>query len=146
MTLQERLQLADVAALPDWAAASVLNAPDPTLPVITTWADTNIDPGTIMDILGATTGAQILNTLEQLSSSNAVVKWGMRVLEGRRGLNMALETSREQMQSFVDSGLITIEQRDLLYNLSKRERYPSWAEANGINVTARSVGLARGAK
>jgi len=146
MTLQERLQLADVAALPDWAAASILNAPDPTLPVITTWAETNIDPGTVMNILGTVAGAEILNTLEQLSSTNSVVKWGMRVLEGRRGLNMALETSRQQMQSFVDSGLITTAQRDLLYSLSKRERYPSWAEYNGINVSARSVGLARGSK
>lgn len=145
MTLQERLQLADVAALPDWAAARDLNLPDPTLPVIVSWEETKIDPGTVMDLLGAEVGANILNTLEQLAASNAVIKWGMRILQNR-GLNMALETTRQQMQDFVNIGLITAAQRDLLYGLSRRERYPSWAEANGINVTARSVGLARGAK
>lgn len=145
MTLQERLQLADVAALPDWDAARVLNEPDPTLPIIVSWQETKIDPGTVMDLLGATAGASILNSLEQIALTNPVVKWGMRILQ-TRGLNMALETTRQQMQSFVDIELITAAQRDLLYGLSKRERYPSWAEANNVNVNARSVGLARGAK
>jgi hypothetical protein len=41
---------------------------------------------------------------------------------------------------------MTTAQRNALFLLSRRERHPSWAEANNINVDARAVGIARGAK
>jgi hypothetical protein len=145
MTLENRLQEDDVKDLPDWAAADVLNSPDPTQTIIVTWEPTKIGAGAIMDTLGPVDGAALLDQLVELSKDDAVIRWGLKVLEFP-GLDLSLENTRIQVSGLVASGLITEMQKDALFALSKRERYPSWAEANNIYVNARTVGLARGAK
>lgn len=145
MTLEERLQEDDVKNLPDWAAAEVLNAPDSSQQKIITWEPTKIGAGGIMDTLGAEIGAALLDQIVALAATNSVIKWGLRVMESP-GLDLSLQTTRQQIDGLVSVGLITEAQKELLLALSRRERYPSWAEANNIIIDARAVGLARGGK
>jgi len=143
--LCSRLLQPDVAALPDWAAADALNAPDSSLPVVVSWEPTAIGIGGIMDALGPQAGAALLDTLQSMSVTNPVLRWAFRVFE-RSGLDFSLVSTRAQIENLVSAGVVTPEHRDALFALSRRERYPSWAEINNISVDARAVGLARGAK
>jgi hypothetical protein len=143
MSLIERLEQDDVKDLPDWEAAEVLNAPDPSLPIITFWEPTRIGVGQIMTTLGATEGADLLDQLVVAAEQDAVIRWGLKVMEGN-GLDLSLQTTREQVSGLVTAGFITEAQKESLFSLSKRERFPSWSEANNTFVDARAVGLARG--
>lgn len=140
-TLAERLAEPDVADLPDWAAAAILNAPDLTLPIVVEWEPTEVGVGSIMDVLGPAEGAAFLDLLK--SQEDSVISWGMHlILSGR--LDISRESTRAQIDALTQAGALTVSQRDALLALSRRERHPSWAEANGITVDARAVGLARG--
>jgi len=140
-SLYDRLQYPDVIDLPDWQAADVLNQPDTTQTVIVYWVDTNAGPGTIMDTLGPVDGAALLDALD--ASTDPVIRWGMDVLRSGK-LDIAKQSTRNVLDEMTVQGAITPLQRDELFALSKRERYPSWAEANDTVVNARTVGLARG--
>ena len=143
MSLIERLKQNDVKDLPDWAAAEILNAPDSSLPSIIFWEPTRIGVGQIMTTLGAFEGATLLDQLVVVAEQDAVIRWGLKVMEGN-GLDLSLQTTREQVSELVTNGFITEAQKESLFNLSKRERFPSWSEANNTFVDARAVGLARG--
>jgi hypothetical protein len=143
--LTTRLALSDVVSLPDWAAADVLNAPDITLPAVVSWERTALGIGSIMDALGPQDGAALLDKVQALASTNAVLRWGFRALESS-GLDLSFSSTRAQFDALTAAGLMTAFQRDALFALSKRERHPSWAEFHNIKVDARAVGLARGAK
>lgn len=140
-TLQERLQEPDVINLPDWEAANVLNQPDTTQAIIVSWVETNAGPGTILDTLGPVSGATLLDALA--ASTDPVIRWGMDILKSGK-LDIAKQSTRNVLDVMTAQGTITTTQRDELFALSKRERYPSWAEANDTVVNARTVGLARG--
>lgn len=142
-SLAERLLEPDVVDLPDWAAANVLNQPDTTQTVIVYWEKTAIGPGTIMAALGPTNGATLLNSIEAAGASDPVMKWGMRVIESGN-FDVSLPATRDQLDGLVTAGVITAAQRDTLFALSRRERYPSWAEANNTLVNSYTVGIARG--
>jgi hypothetical protein len=137
-TLQERLQEPDVVSLPDWEAADILNQPDTTQAIIVSWAETNAGPGTVLDTLGPVDGAAALE-----ASTDPVIRWGMDILKSGK-LDIAKQSTRNVLEQMTLQGAITPLQRDELFALSKRERYPSWAEANNTVVNARTVGLARG--
>lgn len=143
MTLADRLSRPDVADLPDWAAAQRLNEPDPTLPPIETWAATSIGIGSILDALGPSAGAQLLDVLETLAATQPVVRWGLELIRGS-GLDLSRPSARSQLATLVAGGVMAQAEADALLALSRRARHPSWAEANGIAVDARAVGLARG--
>jgi hypothetical protein len=51
---------------------------------------------------------------------------------------------RDQMDALAIQGVITAAQADAVKRLGEIRRQPSWAEHNNIEVTARTVGLARG--
>lgn len=140
-TLAERLAEPDMAALTDWEAAAKLNQPDNTLPAVVTWTQTEIGVGTVLDVLGPSAGAALLDTLA--ASSDSVLRWGMKIIESSR-LDLSKPTARAQLDALVTAGALTADQRDAMFAVSKRERYPSWAEANNTPVDARAVGLARG--
>lgn len=143
MTLAERLAELDVASLPDWAAAAILNAPDTSLSAIEFWAETKIGIGSILDALGPTAGATFLDALEALAQTTPVIKWGLELIRGP-GLDLSRPSARSQLATLVAGGILEQSQADALLALSRRTRYPSWAEANSIVVDARAVGLARG--
>ncbi len=129
--------------LPDWEAANKLNAPDPTLPAIIEWQTTYVGPGSIMDALGPTEGAALLDVIK--ASTDPVMRWGLQVVETGK-LDIGLASSRAQLDALVTAGVLTSAQRDTLFSLSRTERYPSWAEANDTFVDSRAVGIARGGK
>lgn len=131
-----------MANVPDWQAANILNQPDSTLPAVVSWEKTSIGPGTIMAVLGPQDGAALLNAIES-SASDPVMKWGLRVIEAGN-FDVSLPATRAQLDGLVTAGVITAAQRTALFALSKRERYPSWAELNNTVVDARAVGIARG--
>jgi len=142
-TLAERLAEPDMQGLPDWKAANKLNAPDPTQPVIVEWQTTNTGPGSIMNTLGPSEGAALLDTIK--ASTDPVMRWGLQIVETGK-LDIGAASTRAQIDSLVAAGALTDAQRDALFALSKTERYPSWAEANNTFVDARAVGIARGGK
>jgi len=144
-TLADRLSRPDVANLPDWQVAKVLNSPDDNLPVIVEWLPTQIGLGTVMAALGAEPGAMFLSQIETLGASQPTLKWGLEVLRSG-SFDLSLPVARQTVEGLVQIGLITDVQKDQFFSISRRERHPSWAEYNGVMVDAREVGLARGAK
>jgi hypothetical protein len=142
-TLAQRLAKPDMIDLPDWQAADALNSPDQTLPVIVSWQTTTIGPGTLMATLGPSDAAVLLNSIEAAGATDPVMKWGLKVIE-MGVFDVAQQASRAQLEAMVTAGAITAAQRDLLFALSKRERYQSWSEYNDTYVDARAVGIARG--
>lgn len=143
--LLKRLEAADVAPLPDWEAAAALNQPDTALPAIETWAETRIGIGAILDALGPSAGATFLDALELLAKTQPVMKWGLELIRGD-GLDLSRPSARSQLATLVSGGVLKQFEADALLALSRRTRHPSWAEANGIVVDARAVGLARGGR
>lgn len=142
-TLQERLQENDVKDLPDWKAADLLNAPDPLLPEIVILKSRPFGIGTILEVFGPVGGAAFLNTLETLSATDPIIKWSFLLLK-EATLDAASPALRLQLDAMVTGGIISTEQGSKIKALAEQKRFPSWAEANGIEVTARTVGLARG--
>ena len=143
-TLAEKVQEPALAILPDWRVAEILNQPDDSLPVIVDIVKTFIGPGTVMDEFGAEDGAAALNALDALQAAVPHVKWAMVLLTGATGLNVGSPVVRAQIDGLVPS-VLTAEQAQALKVLAEKRRYPSWAEHYEIEVTARTVGLARGA-
>ena len=141
--LSARLEGRDVVALPDWEAAARLNQPDSSLPAIESWAETRIGVGAILDALGPSAGATFLDALETLAKTQPVMKWGLELIRGD-GLDLSRPSARSQLATLVAGGVLKQTEADALLALSRRTRHPSWAEANGIVVDARAVGLARG--
>lgn len=142
--LADRLQQDDVRDLPDWAAAKVLNDPDLSLPVIVELRERLFGIGTILSVLGVDRGAAFLDSLEAIAGQSPAIRWAMVLLKGA-GIDAGNQTVREQIDGLVAAGLLSVEEGRGLKALGEERRYRSWAEANGIEVTARTVGLARGA-
>lgn len=145
MTLAQRLALPDVAKLPDWAAAGVLNEPDPSLPELIEWQPTAIGIGAVLDALGPEAGARLLDALVELCRTQPVLRWGYRLIEDEK-LDLSRPSARDQLTALVANNALTPEQADKLLALSRRTRHPSWAEATSTIIDARAVGLARGGR
>lgn len=143
--LAARLAERDMVLLSDWEAAHRLNQPDPSLPAKVEWRETKIGIGGILDTLGPTPGANFLDALEVLAQTTPVIRWGLELIRGS-GLDLSRPSARSQLATLVGGGILKQEEADALLALSKVERHPSWADANGIYVDARAVGLARGGK
>ena len=142
-TLQERLQEDDVKDLPDWQAAAVLNAPDPRIPEAVVLKSRPFGIGTILEIFGPIAGPAFLENLETLSVSDPLIKWSLVLLK-EATLDAASPTLRAQVDGMVANNLISPAHGAAIKALGEERRFPSWAEANGVEVTARTVGLARG--
>lgn len=142
-TLQTRISQDDVKDLPDWQVANILNSPDPSLPIITEWEKTSIGIGTILDILGPVEGSIFLDNVSLAGTSNSILKWGMKILESSN-LDISLQSTRDSLTTLKNNGVLTDSQLDALFSISRRQRCPSWSEYHGVEVTARTVGLARG--
>ena len=136
----------DLTGMTDAEAAAVLNAPDPSLPEIVVHEKTIVTPAVIMRTLGKASGAQFLTALETASTDVDELKWGFWELKNG-GLDIADPVVRAGVTELAQGPipLLTAAHRDAILALSERRRFPSWAEANNIDVTARTVGLARGA-
>jgi len=145
-TLKTRIEQPDLIDLPDWQVANILNSPDTSLPVIVEYRKTSIGYGGVLELLGANEGAAFLNSLELLGQNIPSIKWAMRIID-RGALDISSSMTRAQLQAAIGPplNLLTQSQVDAIISVSKRERHPSWAEYHQIEVTARTVGLVRGA-
>lgn len=144
MTLAERVSQPDLADLPDWRVAEILTAPDKSLPAAVTLAETLVGPGALMSAIGGDAGAAFLDALESMTSSSPRIRWAMFLIKGV-GIDIADPQVRQTIGELVAGGVLTEQQAATLLALAERRRLVSWAEHHGVEVTARTVGLARGA-
>jgi hypothetical protein len=142
-TLEQRLQEDDVKDLPDWQAAAVLNAPDPRIPEAVVLKSRSFGIGTILEIFGPVAGPAFLESFETLSNSDPLIKWSLLLLK-EATLDAASPTLRAQVDGMVTSNLMSASHGNAIKALGEQKRLLSWAEANGVEVTSRTVGLARG--
>ena len=141
--LAERIAQPDVADLPDWRVAEVLNAPDPTAPEIVERVPILCGFSTVLELLGPEDGAVFLDELVAMSATNTAIKWALRVLESDK-LDVSQNNVRMSIDWLASQGKITTAQAEAFKGLGERRRHPSWAEIHKIRVDAREVGLARG--
>ncbi len=148
--LAERIAQPDLATLPEWQVADILNTPDAAFGE----AAQPIAVGDVREILmlSLTPDEKMpsLIAIEDVSENLAhparvAAKSARFVLEKLTTINMA-DPRTAAMVHFMLAGLIeaemiTTETRDRLLALGKRFR--SWAEVNGIEVTPQTVGAAR---
>jgi hypothetical protein len=134
------------ANVPDWQIADDLNAPDVNLPFVycdVATADAReimLATGGWAAIITASTNANIPTELRDaciLARDTLTLTNNIRTSDAaiRMAVNIALG-------GLVLAGIITQGTLDAVSSLMKR--HPSWAEANGVKVDARAVGLARG--
>jgi len=124
-----------LADLPDWRVAEVLNAPDLSLPPVVTLEQT---------LLGLA-GVMTLSAIETAAASDEVMRWVLYILKNR-GVDTGHVFVRDGLDNLAAASVMTVAEAEALKATAERQRFPSWAEHNGVEVTARSVGLARGAR
>ena len=77
----------------------------------------SIGIGTVLNVLGPQEGAAVLNALEALKTSNAVIKWAWYLLE-KTDLDVGLESTRGQLDALVQGGALTQQQATAIKNLA----------------------------
>lgn len=144
-TLLQRIQENDLASLSEWEVAERLNTPDPNLPP----KESTIRNADVMAVLIANN--LWANILDKASNSQDAhyqlcinIRDSVTVRDYIFDLNdPVIKTSFESMLTqAVNGGLIPQNVATLLGSMGYR--YQSWAEYNNIEVTARTVGIARG--
>jgi hypothetical protein len=145
--LQQKATEPNLIDLPEWKVAEILNSPDTSLPIITQWNTTSIGFGDILTILGVEEGANFLDSLENLGQTYPPMKYAMQILEHSL-FDVSNEIARQQIIAITQPplNLLTLQQAEDILSISRVERHPSWAEYYNIEVTARTVGLAKGGK
>jgi hypothetical protein len=145
--LADRLALPDMQGLPDWRAAELLNQPDDALPKVRhalsaaevlrvliqrgDWADVQI--------------AAINGTPVAVRKAAILVRDSLTllpVIDGANGTQLAALQSAVNTLVAAATPVITAATRDAI--VARLDRSQSWAEANNVLVTARTVGIARG--
>jgi hypothetical protein len=145
MNLSQRVAAADLAGLPDWRVAELLNIPDPSLPEVVILEQTLLGPAGIMVALGPDNGTAVLTAIEAVAAKDPKMRWVLHILQNR-GVDTAHVLIRDGLDGLAAASIITAAAAKTLKATAERRRFPSWAEHNQIEVTPRSVGLARGAK
>lgn len=149
--LQIRLAQPDVAGLPDWRAAEILNAPDPTLPKVKAVVAVNDAREILMNSLTPdmtrTVWVAVLLAAEDHASPVRAMALTLQEAILRASVINFAEPKTSMMvaavlNALVEANIMTADTRSALLALG--ERLQSWSEANKTEVTARSVGLARG--
>jgi hypothetical protein len=143
--LSDKVAESQFTGLPEWQVANLLNQPDNSLPVIVSWSETRLGIADVANAMGIDRATIALETLSTLAATQAAIKWSMKVL-GDKDLNLAYSSTRDFIGFLTQEpiSLLTAEEANAILALSKKERYPSWAEYNNVAVDARAVSLARG--
>jgi len=144
--LQTRIQQADLASLPDWEVADILNTPDATLPPVFK----SVEKAEILTILITSDKWVDIDTLSRgdlTQPINRICRNAYDALTiGNATLNLTDPSVLTSFQTILGgvilAGVIDEPVQNAL--LTAVTRYPSWAEYNNIEVTARTVGIARG--
>jgi len=146
-TLHDRLLQSDLVGVPDWRAAEILNAKDTALAWIA-------QPIQVRDVLYHLMSWGVYSQLQYLAKrgSDAGAELAIKVLaniEPATAPFSTLDITKPEIlalfnamgASLVQAGILTQAQFEFLWNL--RMVPQSWAEVNGVEVTATTVGEAR---
>ena len=158
-TLAERLALQDVAALPDWAAADALNAPDAVNGTARRDVATSDVRGALLasgewPAIVLVAEGVAMPGMAGMADADRIALRGLCVLVRDTLLHTTtIQTSAPDRYAATAAGLAGLAQAGLVSDatrsalLALADRPLSWAEAHGYpaGVTARDVGLARGA-
>lgn len=144
--LAARVAQADLRELPEWRVAEILNAPDVLLPKV----KQKVATGAAQQLLltsGEWAKAVVAAENETLPDEARAAAILMRDTIRQSNYIEADEPEAYNaitlvLNKMVQVGLLLPATKDRLLALA--ERHPSWAEANNVKVTARTVGLARG--
>jgi hypothetical protein len=153
MTLAERLQQPDVADLPEWAAAALLNTPDAANGTMRVGVPASRarsllkQRGEWVPLIQARSDASlsaplryiVIEMLEALTPVQG--EYDATIRMSHAGVYARVQTG---MAALVSAGILTAATRDAVLALADAPL--SWAQANGIEVTDRTVCIARGAK
>lgn len=149
--LAARVAQADMQGLPEWRVAEILNAADPGFDPVTVPVPVGDARQVLMASLTpdftATAWVSILLTADDVASPAR--KAALAIREAIRTANVIDMTNPMEaamvmatLNALIVAQVITEETRDKLIALSQRQQ--SWAEAHGVEVTPRTVSLARG--
>lgn len=144
--LAARIAQPDLANLPEWRVAEILNAPDVFFPTVKGQVARN-DAQELFLTTGEWSAIVIaadnVDTPHQLRRFAIMMRDIIRQSDTIRmevpEIYSAVATA---LGGLVEGELISPMTRNAL--LAMAEKQQSWAQANGVQVTARSVGLARG--
>lgn len=144
--LEDKVNEPQFAGLPDWEVARVLNAPDETLPMVFQ----NILKEELISILMV--GDKWLEIKENAKAdinvpTNRLCAQTFDALTvGGATLFLKNQKVLDSFTAILTNLLATSLIDQAIYNevLSKVMRYQSWAELHNLEVTARTVGIARG--
>lgn len=149
--LAARVAQPDMQGLPEWQVAEILNAPDPTLPKVNDVVSVNDARELLMSSLTPdatrTVWVAVLLTAEDRAHPVRAMALTLQETILRASVINFAEPKTNMMvvavlNALVDASIMTAETKNALLALGERQQ--SWSEANKIEVTARSVGLARG--
>lgn len=144
--LAARVSQPDLQGLPEWMAANLLNVPDVSLPKVKQKVATGVAQQLLLTT-GEWAKAVVAADNETLPEETRAAAILMRDTIRQSSYietddPEAYEAVSLVLTKMVQVGLLSATTKDRLLALA--DRHPSWAEANGVQVTARTVGLARG--
>ena len=149
--LAARVAQPDMQGLPEWRVAELLNAPDAAFDRVTVQVPVADARQVLMASLTPdfTTNAWVAILLTADDAANAARKPALAIREAVRAANvinmadpMEAAMVMATLQALITAEVITEQTRDALIALSQKKQ--SWADANGVEVTAQTVSLARG--
>lgn len=150
MTLAERLQEPDVAGLPEWRVADILNARD--IANGEQWIDVPThDVRGVLLTTGEWAKLRILAERTAVTEENAQIIGIAITAYETLTRTETIQTSQQDRRTAVEQMLAALVAAQVVSQatadalLAMRKRPMSWAEANNIHVDARAVSLARGA-
>ena len=143
--LATRVSQPDLQGLPEWMAANLLNVPDVSLPKVKQKVATGVAQQLLLttgEWAKAVVAAENETLPEETRSAAILMRDTIRRSYIEADDPEAYEAVSLVLTKMVQVGLLSAATKDRLLALA--DRHPSWAEANNIPVTARTVGLARG--
>jgi hypothetical protein len=157
--LADRIAQPDLAGLPEWKVAEILNAPDESLPKVPVVfscraiAEPAVLSGELAMLrivakLGHIPADVTLDEQNFIVPTQGLVAIGTMLDAVDRDLRVdpSAPGAAAQVSAMLDAleGMGLLSQATKTAVLAGTARLQSWAEANGVTVTARTVGLARG--
>ena len=143
--LATRVSQPDLQGLPEWMVANLLNVPDVLLPKVKQKVATGVAQQLLLttgEWAKAVVAAENETLPEETRSAAILMRDTIRRSYIEADDPEAYEAVSLVLTKMVQVGLLSAATKDRLLALA--DRHPSWAEANNIPVTARTVGLARG--
>lgn len=145
--IKEWLESNDVSHLSDWEVSDLLKQVDYNLQPKITVFKRLIGFSEVLETIGVFEGSNFFEDLKMQAeiSNNIAYKYLFSMFENSK-VDVSNEKIHDAFKMFVEDGLLTQDQTEVLKSLSISEEYQSWAQANNVEVDPRNVGLARGGK